>query len=660
MASQQFQGLRSRAEGALSGSDKALPVFTDPRELVYELQVHQVELEMQNEQLSATQIELDAALERYRDLFAFAPVGYVVQGPHGIDEANRTFAELLDTAPGTLAGVQLADFVVPKDLNAFRRHERGVLESDTRKSVELQLITRHGEVRTVRLQSVRTSAATQRWRTAVSDVTEERRLAHQLVVSARQDESGPVARGLAHDFGHVLMSMMAQADRALARLSPDHPSRAPLDELKRAATDAAIMVTGLLDQARHAGTTPASSDIDREIRSLEPVLRGLCAPTVEVVFALNADGACVPITPAELTQILVNLVANAHDATSTGEIRVETGPGSRADTVVLHVADTGRGMDVDAQARAFEPFFTTKASAGGTGLGLSTVYGVVKRAGGELRLRSEPVKGTSVSLVLPCVEPQVARAAVQKRSQALSVLVVEDDKLVRRAARRALESGGYDVLEAGSAAEALEILRSAPAVHLLLSDVGLPGVDGPALVRAARAVLPGLRALMMSGLEAQDLDVPEATRFVPKPFSTATLLQHVHSALVETGGELPTVLVVEDDGVSLMAYQELLWNEGFRMLAAKTVSEALELFQRNAARISAVLTDFNLPDGSGARLATDLHGVRPDLPVVFVSGQSAGDPEIRAACLEPHTEFAAKPVEIAEVAKMLRRLLVTG
>ncbi len=660
MASQQYQGLRRRAEGALSGSDKALPVFTDPRELVYELQVHQVELEMQNEQLSETQSELDTALERYRDLFAFAPVGYVVQGPHGIDEANRTFAELLDAAPEALVGVQLADFVVPKDLNDFRRYERSVLESSTRKSIELRLITLHGEVRTVQLLSVRTSAATQHWRTAVSDVTEERRLAHQLVASARQDAGGPVARGMAHDFGHVLMSMVAHADRALARLSPEHASRAPLDELKRTATDAGIMVTGLLDQARQAGTTPASSDLDREVRSLEPVLRSLCDPTTKVVLALNADGACVRITPAELTQILVNLVANAHDATSTGEIRVETGPGSRADTVVLYVADTGRGMDVDAQAHAFEPFFTTKAGAGGTGLGLSTVYGIVKRAGGEVRLRSEPAKGTSVTLVLPRVEPQVARAAAQNRGQALSVLVVEDDKLVRRAARRALESGGYAVLEAGTAAEALEILRSAPAVHLLLTDVGLPGVDGPALLRAARVVLPGLRALMMSGLEAQDLDVPDATRLVAKPFSTATLLQQVHAAFVETDSELPTVLVVEDDGVSLMAYQELLWSEGFRMLAAKTVSEALELFQRNAARVSAVLTDFNLPDGSGARLATDLHGVRPDLPVVFVSGQSSGDPEIRDACREPHTEFVAKPVEIAEVAKMLRRLLVAG
>ncbi len=242
---------------------------------------------------------------------------------------------------------------------------------------------------------------------------------------------------------------------------------------------------------------------------------------------------------------------------------------------------------------------------------------------------------------------------------ALTVLLVEDDAPVRRAARRALTGAGYEVLEAASAEEALQLLRTDAHVHVLLTDVGLPGISGPALAAEARVLAPGIPTVLMSGLAREDMDAPEQIRFVPKPFDAALLLQNIHSALVESAGELPTVLVVEDDSRTLLSYQELLWSEGFRMLAAKSVSEAADVFRKNREHIAAVLTDYRLPDGSGTGLVKALRELSPDVPVVFVSGQRADDPELAAACAEPRTEFMAKPVEIRRLAATLRRLIAT-
>ncbi len=657
MANEHIHKLRSRAESVLTRAAKALPPFADPREIVHELQLHQIELELQNEELRNTQLELETSRERYRDLFDLAPVGYVVHGPNGMVEANLTFADMLGVRPATLVGVHLADFVVPADLNDFLRHHRSVLDKGKRERIELRLVTRSGEVLEVRLESVRTSDATKQYRTAVVDVTEERRLERQLVAAASADECGPVTRGMAHDFGHVLMSLVAQADRALARLAAKHPSREPLDELKRVAADGAIMVTRLLEQARLAGSPELSLDLDREIRRLEPALRRTGGSSVSLRFDANAAGLRVPLSTAELGQILDNLVANARDAMPDGgELMLRTLHSAASDTVILDVADTGAGMDWETQAHAFEPFFTTKAGHGGNGLGLSTVYAIVKRAGGQLRLRSAPARGTTIEVVLPSVEPPSRASESWRRT--LTVLVVEADSSARRAARRALEDGGYDVLEAANAEEALEILRSDPDVHVLLADDGLAGIGGLELTRRARELVPGVRLMLSGRPPAGDVQAPDGMQFVPKPFNAATLRQCVHCALVESAGELPTVLVVEDDPRTLLAYQELLWSEGFRMLAAKSSAEAVEVFRRRPERIAAMLTDLRLPDGLGSQLATELRGERPDLPVLLVSGEPPDLPELRSACVEPRTELIAKPVEIVKLATALRRMIV--
>lgn len=661
MGSQQTKHLRNRAEELLGRVSKALPPFADPAELIHELQVHQVELEMQNEQLTTTELELSTARERYRDLFEFAPVGYVVYGPNGIVAANQTLAKMLAAAPGALDGLPLRRFVVPGDVGAFLEHERAVLQSGEHQSVELRISALDGELREIRLESKRTSGVAKMWRSAVIDVTEERRLERQLLAAALDEQHGPVARGMVHDFGHVLMSVIAQADRALARLPESESARVPLLELKKVALDGALTAAQLLEARRDAGAPSTFPDLDLQLRDMDTVLRRLCGTDVRLRIDANAKGAGVPISPAQIEQVVINLVTNACDAMPAGgDLLVETllPPGSAQ--VELRVTDSGAGMEAESRARMLEPAFTTKAESGGSGLGLATVYGVVKRAGGQLHLRSTPGQGTSVQILLPRIEPQAApQAAPAVEVRRVRILVVEDDAPVRRVAKRELESAGYGVIEAATAEEALELLRADPDVQMMLCDVGLPAMAGPDLVRNARLLIPGLRATLMSGLGSEDVDLPEMTHFLAKPFDTHGLLQQVHATLVESDGAFPTVLVVEDDSMVLLVYQELLWAEGFHMLAAKNVAQATQIFQRNPSHVAAVLTDFNLPDGNGADLASELRRLRPELPVVFVSAQRQDDPRLVTARDLPHTESVSKPVEIAALATTLRRMLVS-
>lgn len=644
--------LRERAEDTLARGANESPRFSDPRELVHELQVHQIELEMQNDELRAAQRDADTSRERYRDLFDHAPVGYVVSGPRGIAQVNRTFADIVGAPPEALADASLVGFVLPADRDAFKQHEGAVLASGRRQTTGLRLVTREGELREVRLESVRTSAAAKQWRTAVLDVTEERRLERQLAGAAPPDESAVV-----HDFGNVLMSVIGQADRALARLLPEHPARGPLDTLKQLAADGAMLVTRLLEEIRPATTAPASSDIDRDVGGVEPSLRRLCGASITLKVSLGANGAHVSLSAAQLEQILVNLVSNARDAMpGGGGIMIETSRAGDRDAVVLTVSDTGPGMDLEVQLHAFEPYFTTRAGRGGTGIGLSIVYRLVKGAGGQLHLLSTPAAGTSFRMVLPRADAPASSHAPRAPTSQLTILLVEDDEILRRAVRRTLQVSGYAVLEVGSAEQALALLPAHLDVDLLLSDVELPGMNGPDLVREVRSLVPRVRVVMMSGMPVASIELPEAVRFVPKPFESPKLLQQIHASLVEHAGEIPTVLVVEDDARTLVAYQELLWSEGFRMLAARSVAQAQDVFQRNHSDIAAVLADFRLPDGSGVQLASELRSARPELPVVYVSAER-GNPDLDAACKAPGVELVRKPVEITKLATAIRRVI---
>ncbi len=650
----EMQLLRERAETELQTSPRSPSPFVEREEIEHELHVHEVELEMQNEELRSALQELEASRARYRDLFELAPVGYLVQGVNGISDANDAFAELLRTTKRKVVGKRLSAFVVPADVELLRAHERAVLGSGRRERVELRLVAEGGRAVVARLESVRVSDAARQWRTAVTDVTEERRLERQLVEAAREDARGPIARGMAHDFGHVLMSIVTQADRALACLKGGLSAEQPLDELKRAATEGAVMVTRLLDQARNADAAPQALSLDLALRELEPALRRVVGSGVRMQLDLRAQDACVALPEVELEQVLVNLATNARDAMPRGgDLTITTRAlGDDGKSVQLRVADTGAGMDWETQAHAFEPFFTRKPRGVGTGLGLSTVYGVVKRAGGYIDLRSELDKGTSIKIVLPRVQAPARQLPVG----AIGVLLVDDDAVVRRMARHALEAANYRVVEADSAEQALAKLRSDSHVQLLVTDFNLPGMNGSRLVGVAQTIVPGLRALVMSGSAPEGIALPEGVPFLAKPFVARDLLELAHEVLVEDAGSAPTVLFVDDDPRALVAYKELLWEQGFRALPVASAAEALELFRRRPESIAVLVTDLNLPDERGSWLAREVRRLRPELPVIYLSGERPG-PDLLPELEDGRTKFVAKPAEISKLATALRALL---
>ncbi len=673
MNTPQFEGLRRSAEAALVSGPRERSALS-MEDALHELEICQLELELQNEELELARRELELSRELYRDLYDFAPVGYLVNAGDTIVDANLTAAKLFGVPAAELPGRRLENFVAPDDLDEFAAHQQQVLASDAPAVCELALVVRGGERRDVRLQSARSAANHEQWRTAIMDVSEERRLERQLVDSARRDAIGPIARGLAHDVSHVLMAIVSDADRVLGQLPPRDALRPLVDELKAFALRGGSIVRQVLENARRPSASLESSNLNEVVIQWQPLLSRLAGSQVRLRFELRALKPWVGVKRGELEQLLSNLASNACDAMSDGELTIETRDGSLdeeaalaapgSDYVVFSVRDTGMGMTPEVQARIFEPFYTTKPGRG-TGLGMPTVYGIVKRAGGEIRLRSQVGEGTRIDVYLPRQGSSADRKSSPPGSLVAGcVLIVDSDPLTSLAASGVLEQAGYDVLQAESAEAALRILRNGvPPVRLVLSDIGLPDMDGDALLRLVRETHSKVSTLLM----ATDGTVTSSRRgalepglsILEKPFAHDALIEAVRQALsTRSSGRRPTILVVEDDVAARQAYDELLCDEGFGVVAVASAAEALSWFQENGKDVSALVSDMNLNGMNGAELARELRAVA-QVPVVFVSGSADDDPELRRLLEQPKTELLLKPVEIRVLAHTLRCLIAS-
>ncbi len=673
MTTEQFEGLRRQAEAMLINRPRDLPVLSAADDALHELQLCQLELEMQYDELRLAQRELERSRERYRELYDRAPIGYVVSGAQGILEANLAAAKLLGTEQAELAGKRLESFVAPDDVEEFASHMRWVLESAEPRVCELALVVRGGERRDTRLQSMRASASPEQWRTAIVDVSEERRLERQLVDSARREAIGPIARGLAHDVSHVLMAIVGDADRVLAQLPPRDAVRPMVDELKAFALRGGSIVRQVLETARRPSGAVESSNLNEVVIQWQPLLNRLTGNRVRLRFELRAAKPWVGVKRGELEQLLSNLASNACDAMGEdGELSIETREGSpdegssssasNRDYVVLSVTDTGSGMSPALQARIFEPFYTTKPGRG-TGLGMPTVYGIVKRAGGELRLRSELGKGTSIDVYLPRQGSAADRPSSPPGFIANgSVLIVETDPLVNLAASGVLEQAGYDVVQAENAQVALRVLRAAGSpIRLVLSDAGLPDMDGSELLRQVRETFPKVQTVLMSADSREELSrrgrLDPGVPVLEKPFEHHALIDVVRRALApQRTGRRPTILVVEDDAAARQAYDELLCDEGFGVVAVSSAAEALTWFAENGGEVAALVSDMNLSGMNGADLVREVRA-SASVPVVFVSGSADDDADLRELLSEPKTELLLKPVEISVLAHTLRCMI---
>ncbi len=380
------------------------------------------------------------------------------------------------------------------------------------------------------------------------DVTDRRALDDQLRHAQRMDAIGRLAGGVAHDFNNLLTAILGYGSLLETRLpSDDDVARSHAREIRRAAERATALTRQLLAFSRRAPATARLLRIDPLLTELERMLHRLIGEEIELVTALDAGPGRVLIDPGQLEQVVVNLAVNARDAMprggrltiSTTTRELDEGqarlhlltPGT---WIQLRVSDTGEGMDETVRNRLFEPFFTTKAPGHGTGLGLSVIWGIVRDAGGTVRVESAPGRGSTFTVLLPAGQtgPEVTPAAAQPKlpqAHGETVLLVEDEPSVRGLLQKAFIQAGWRVLVACDGEDALRVAElHGGTIHMLVSDVVMPRMGGPALARRLRELRPDLRVLFMTGYadaELVDEDV------LPKPFTPSLVIAKAREIL---------------------------------------------------------------------------------------------------------------------------------
>jgi signal transduction histidine kinase len=385
-----------------------------------------------------------------------------------------------------------------------------------------------------------------------ADVDESLRATEQ---ARKMEAIGRLAGGLAHDFNNLLTVIMGHSQEIIERLPPDDPSRADAVQVLNAGVFAAGLTRQLLAFSRRQILAPRVLDLNVVVEMLMPMLRRLIGEDVKLEIRLGAERYAVKADAGQLEQVIINLIVNARDAMPHGgTLTIETTstliePQAVVDRdfmavgryVLLVVRDTGHGMDGETKAHLFEPFFTTKESGRGTGLGLSTVYGIVKQNEGYVFVDSEPEAGTTFRVYFPRQSadaitslpgPRVPRKATGGSER---ILVVDDDLGVRHFAARVLWSRGYAVLPASSPGEAIEIAEREGTIHLLLTDLVMPGSTGRALATTLRGFSPGLKVLYMSGYTTEAIvdqgGLESSVAFIGKPFTAQHLAQKVRETL---------------------------------------------------------------------------------------------------------------------------------
>ena len=390
------------------------------------------------------------------------------------------------------------------------------------------------------------------------DLTERRNLEEQFRQSQKMDAVGRLAGGIAHDFNNLLTVIRLNTEIIMEAFDPDDPRSDDVKQIRSAAERASTLTKQLLAFSRKQILQPRVLDMNSVVSTVEPMLKRLIGEDILIASNCGARGYLVA-DPGQLEQILVNLVVNARDAMPQGgTISIETKNVDLDETytsehapvvpgryVMLSVADTGVGMSADTREHAFDPFFTTKEAGKGTGLGLATVYGIVKQSGGYVWIYSEQGHGTSVKLYFPEVSAAAAFQAAEYKPAAKeaargseTILLVEDEPAVRGLASRILEKQGYRVLSAQHGREAMDIASSETGkIDLVLTDVVMPGMNGRGLVERLSGIRPMMKSLYMSGYTDDDIIrrgfIEPSKSFLQKPFTSEALLQTVRKVLDE-------------------------------------------------------------------------------------------------------------------------------
>jgi len=521
------------------------------------------------------------AYERFRSLFDAAPVAIAIVDPDGvIVDCNRAFEKLSHETRAALIGGNLTDRLVADDRRVFTTELDRVLGGESEGA--------HLDVRVTGEITAQTSVfvgplsapglgaqGSGEIEGAVAhfiDVTEQKNLEVQFAQAQKMQAMGQLAGGVAHDFNNLLTAMIGFCDLLLQRHAAGDPSFADIMQIKQNANRAANLVRQLLAFSRKQPLQPKELNITDALMEMSHLLTRLIGESIEYKLIHGRDLGVVRVDPGQFDQMIINLAVNARDAMPGGgtltittgtetfdtptKIGAEQVPAGRY--VRVSVSDTGTGIATENIGRIFEPFFSTKQEipGAGTGLGLATVYGIVRQTGGFILVDSAMGHGSSFTIYLPRMDeteaplaprPAAARGNARDAEAALAgadlaghgnILLVEDEDAVRVFAARALKNKGYKVVEARTGEQALDILRDSPAVDLMITDMMMPGMDGGTLARLIRVERPEIRIIVISGYSEEvargDIVDTAAFHFLPKPFSLGQLASKVKEVLAET------------------------------------------------------------------------------------------------------------------------------
>jgi PAS domain S-box-containing protein len=531
------------------------------------LQIFGVRAAAELERMQAEE-SLRLSEKKYRDIFESAPIGIFQSTPDGrFISANTTLARIL----GYASAEELMAVNITEDVYLNREQRAALIDEydSMGRAYDLELLWKKKDKTPVWIQLTAFAAKDEERKTLhyecfVRDITERKkaedalqRAEEQLRHSQKMEAVGRLAGGVAHDFNNLLTAIMGCSELLSLQLSAGDPLRPLADEIFRAGERAAALTAQLLAFSRKQMLQPKVLSLNSVVTDLEKMFRRLIGEDIELVTVLAPDLGPVKADPGQLEQVILNLIVNSRDAMpGGGKVIIETSnvdfndmdlsahPDARTGPyVMLAVSDTGAGMDSETRSRIFEPFFTTKQVGQGTGLGLSTVYGIIKQSDGDISVYSEPGAGTTFKVYLPRVKAESEKRTGEKESKFAgmprgteTVLVVEDDQTVRKLACRALRLSGYHVLEAANAGEALLICeRHEGLIHLMLVDVIMPQMNGRDLALRLSPLRPEMKTLFMSGYTDNAVfhqsGLDSNVLFIQKPFTPNIISRKVRQVL---------------------------------------------------------------------------------------------------------------------------------
>ena len=496
---------------------------------------------------------LRAAERRFRWLFDDAPVGIALVDLDGtIGGCNLALQAMLGIDRDDMIGRAVGD-IIADDSRAAAAEQLGKVLAGSQPGThqEVHLKGRRDLIAQLFVSPSHEDGEISGLVIHFIDATEQRNLEIQFAQSQKMQAMGQLAGGVAHDFNNLLTAMIGFCDLLLQRHGAGDPSFADIMQVKQNANRAASLVRQLLAFSRRQALQPRLLNVTDALADLSNLLRRLLGETIELRMIHGRALGLVRVDPGQFDQVIINLAVNARDAMPgggaltirTNAVTVEQ-PMQRGtelmpagEYVLIEVADTGTGIGKENLARIFEPFFSTKEVGAGTGLGLSTVYGIVRQTDGFIVVESEPGQGTTFSIHLPRIDAEPAdeprRPAPQAEAAAGdltgngTILLVEDEDAVRLFGARALRNKGYVVIEARSGEQAVEVLHNEDSIDVLISDVVMPGMDGVTLARFVRMERPSIKVILISGysedVARNGIDPDEGIHFLPKPFSLKQL-----------------------------------------------------------------------------------------------------------------------------------------